>query len=614
MQTIESQDLSLGKLFDDFFVVPSYQREYVWEDKQVEQLLDDVHTEFTSADGADAEYFIGSLVTRRTPDGAYELIDGQQRVTTAFLVLCSIRDYLRVIDPNFQLPALESQISANGIDREGNNVFRYRVTLQYDDSAGLLEKIGHGMDVDRITARTRSTENVLNAYQQIRTFLEGEFGRDRAAVQRFYAYFTLQVKLIRVNTTSVAHALKVFETINDRGTGLDSMDLLKNLLFMQASQSEFEALKTRWKKLVDTLHEAEEKPLRFLRYYIFARFPVDRLKEEEIYDWFSNNAELAGYERAPIRFVDDLVEAAQAFVHFAKGKNTDGSLNPYLQNIGYLSWAARQHLIVLLASRHFDANEFLTLCRELENLLFVWLISREPTKELERLFARWTEELRRIQHPDQLEEFIESRIVPTKRKLVARFDLALRQLHEGSIQKYRMRYVLAKLTQYVDDEALGGGAAGRQLKHYLDGQKHVEHILPQTPVAGMPEEFGGGEAYYSLVRRLGNLVLLEQPINASISNQDFETKKHAYCRSTFFLTRSLGEPIQVGVNTRIDRVGRELLEFKCWTPDAIDRRQDMLRRLAYRVWDVPAEPGPVHAERSPLAGDPDIEAERYPDT
>jgi hypothetical protein len=104
----------------------------------------------------------------------------------------------------------------------------------------------------------------------------------------------------------------------------------------------------------------------------------------------------------------------------------------------------------------------------------------------------------------------------------------------------------------------------------------------------MLEGFGGHEAHHSLVRRLGNLALLEQPINASISNQDFETKKQAYRRSTFFLTRSLGEPIQVGVNTRIDRVGRELPEFESWTPNAIERRQDMLRRLAYRVWNVPA--------------------------
>ena len=78
-QTIESVDIPLGKLFSDFYVVPSYQREYVWEEKQVEQLLEDIHNEFAgNGDSASSEYFIGSIVVCLHPDGLYELIDGQQ--------------------------------------------------------------------------------------------------------------------------------------------------------------------------------------------------------------------------------------------------------------------------------------------------------------------------------------------------------------------------------------------------------------------------------------------------------------------------------------------------------------------------------------------------------
>jgi hypothetical protein len=55
------------------------------------------------------------------------------------------------------------------------------------------------------------------------------------------------------------------------------MDLLKNLLFMRARSSEFAALKTRWKELVDTLHKAGEKPLRFLRYFIHPNYAVETL-------------------------------------------------------------------------------------------------------------------------------------------------------------------------------------------------------------------------------------------------------------------------------------------------------------------------------------------------
>ncbi len=68
------------------------------------------------------------------------------------------------------------------------------------------------------------------------------------------------MKLIRIITPDITHALKVFETVNDRGVGLNAMDLLKNLLFMKASADSFEQLKKRWRDLVDTLELSREKP------------------------------------------------------------------------------------------------------------------------------------------------------------------------------------------------------------------------------------------------------------------------------------------------------------------------------------------------------------------
>src|SRR5438067_3819703 len=97
LQTIESKDVSLGELFGQFFVVPNFQREYVWETEQVRQLLEDINSEFSAYDrDPDSEYFIGTIVTCTTDDGVYHLIDGQQRMTTAYLVLCAVRDYHEV--------------------------------------------------------------------------------------------------------------------------------------------------------------------------------------------------------------------------------------------------------------------------------------------------------------------------------------------------------------------------------------------------------------------------------------------------------------------------------------------------------------------------------------
>lgn len=77
-------DLTVEKCFSNFFVVPDYQREYVWEaEKQVEQLLTDIEEAYSN--DAQKEYFIGTTVVFNN-NGSNELIDGQQRTTTMTLI------------------------------------------------------------------------------------------------------------------------------------------------------------------------------------------------------------------------------------------------------------------------------------------------------------------------------------------------------------------------------------------------------------------------------------------------------------------------------------------------------------------------------------------------
>src|SRR5579863_873319 len=95
MSAIESKDFTLGEIFRDFYAVPDYQREYVWGEEEVEQLLMDIRTEQGNDD--ETEYFIGSIVTCLNKQGRYDLIDGQQRMTTIFLTLCALRDRLRLL-------------------------------------------------------------------------------------------------------------------------------------------------------------------------------------------------------------------------------------------------------------------------------------------------------------------------------------------------------------------------------------------------------------------------------------------------------------------------------------------------------------------------------------
>jgi hypothetical protein len=591
---IESKDLSIEDLYKDFYTVPDFQREFVWERSEVERLLQDVHDGFYDEEGQliqGAEYFLGSIVVYRGKDGTLSLIDGQQRMTTIYLVLCAIRDLLRVINPEPNRPLL-SQIADASANDVGEEEFRHRLDLQYDDSKGILKKIvDEPASLDSVTEKTTSVLRIISAYRDIMEFLRVNADSSEKRLRLFYATFTKRVKLIRIITPSLTNALKVFETVNDRGVGLNAMDLLKNLLFMKTSPDEYPTLKQRWKELIDALHGCGEKPLRFLRYFIMAHFELDTskpLREDDIYDWFTRNTKVAGLDSHPLAFLRTLIECASAWSNFLGSRDVAGALNPYLKNLTLLSGAARQHFILLLAGRHLPPESFSRLCRAIENLFFCYIITREPTRTFERNFAAWTANLREAKDEHALNQFIEKRFSSDLANRRAAFDFAFKELTQARIQQYRMRYILAKMTQYIEQQAWSN-PAHENLDQYIASTVEVEHILPQNPTAEVLDSFDKRDQYDEYLSMLGNLTLLEKTINTSVSNDVFERKLPGYQQSGYLLTRSLAEKPKVGVNTQLNHAVEHLVSFAEWNSKSIERRQRMLVGLASLVWDMPGE-------------------------
>ncbi|MCC7361743.1 MAG: DUF262 domain-containing protein [Anaerolineales bacterium] len=589
---IEARTLNISDLLQDFYAVPDFQREYVWEESNVLSLLQDTFDEFSDDQGVllvgGKEYFIGSIVVCRDEKGTYQLIDGQQRMTTCYLTLCVIRD--RIAELGETPPdTLKQQIAASQQNPDtGDDEFRCRLVLQYEDSDQILDTIARSIvPIDQLPRDSRklSVKHILAAYDVIEAFLEDNFGNNVTAVKAFRGALTNRVKLIRIETPNLSHALKVFETVNARGVGLNAMDLLKNLIFMRASQSDFTVLKKIWEELTATIENSQEKPLRFLRYYILSHFAIDvhaGLREDDIYDWFRKNEVTCGIDKHPMQFAKELLSLARVYANYASAKDPLGNLSPYLKNIARFSGAARQHFILLLAGNQLSPEQFNEMCRVLEKLLFSYFITREQSKTLERNFATWSSDLRSVHGDGDLQAFISGRLNPEivshADQLEAQFSLISQKVVR---QQYRLRYIITKLTQFVQREAYKNpGDVG--LDQYWG--YHIEHILPQTPSTDVKSAFDKPELYFDYVQRLGNLALLEQPINSSISNGPYDGKKAGYHGSSLLLTKSMVESIKVGSNTTVNRIGRELLQFSTWDSAAIDARQQMLARLARRVW------------------------------
>ncbi len=138
---------------------------------------------------------------------------------------------------------------------------------------------------------------------------------------------------------------------------------------------------------------------------------------------------------------------------------------------------------------------------------------------------------------------------------------------------YRSLYV-AHLDEITADDVLG------------DTPDEIEHILPQNPSLQAELEFGT-RTDPAVAQRLGNLVLVEKSINASLGNKPFSQKRPVYQQSQLLLTRAIAERPKVGVNTLIDQAVANLEPFAEWNEDTVNRRQISLAALARVVWNLP---------------------------
>ncbi|MEJ3621397.1 DUF262 domain-containing protein [Brachymonas wangyanguii] len=607
MARIENHKYSIEEAFREcFYIVPDYQREYVWTDKEVHQLLEDIGEQIDV--GTTREYFIGTVLVSPTDQkNHYEVIDGQQRLTTFFLLLCALRHLLQQEPEAQHLNRLisDSYTGSTGI------VTRLKLDPRYESAAEVMAKVVE-INGDPVAVRSGvqasgiasfgSLENIINAYSTLYRYLKDNYD-DAAKLKRYWFYLATNVVFIQIST-DVSSALKIFETINERGVGLNPMDLLKNLLFTQVKQAQFTQLKDEWKKITKPLEKEKEKPLRFLRYFLMANYVIKNergdavVREDEIYDWFiaKDNAALCDYAGKPFEFVRKVIRNVEHYLAFANGLGNDGKPSLAMDSLKRLAGGAFSlHFVLLLAAANFPKPLFDHFVAQLESFLFYYIFTKTPTKDLERSFSQWADELRAIAEASdpvkqkvQLNAFIAERFEKNMAGKSQELADALKRFTLYSMQQYRTRYLLARLTQHVE-MAFSGLKVPGSLEPFTNLE--IEHILPNKPeddLRGKWATENPGMAYDDYKNRLGNLTLLEKPINIVAGNDFYAGKQVEYGKSGNYLTRSLVALTDVGQNTSISRINAKLEAFPAWNAASIEKRHAMLIALAQDVWKTTA--------------------------
>ncbi|WP_399680251.1 DUF262 domain-containing protein [Xenophilus sp.] len=604
MARIENHKYSIEEAFREcFYIVPDYQREYVWTDKEVHQLLEDIGEQIDA--GTTREYFIGTVLVSPTDQkNHYEVIDGQQRLTTFFLLLCALK---HMFQGEPQRQTVSGLISTSYTDGDGETRTSLKLEPRYENAGEVITKLVE-LDADPQTVRAGiqsagiasfgSLENLVNAYSTLYRYLKDNYD-SAAKLKKYWGYLANNVVFIQIST-DVSSALKIFETINERGVGLNPMDLLKNLLFTQVKQAQFTQLKDEWKKITKPLEKEKEKPLRFLRYFLMANYVIknDRgdavVREDEIYDWFvdKDNAALCDYANKPFEFVRKVIRNVEHYLAFSNGRGNDGKPSLAMDSLKRLAGGAFSlHYVLLLAAANFPKPLFDHFVAQLESFLFYYIFTKTPTKDLERSFSQWADELRAIaaatdpvKQKVQLNAFIADRFDTNMAGKSQELVDALRRFTLYSMQQYRTRYLLARLTQHVE-MAFSGLKTPGSLEPFT--KLEIEHILPDNPKEELRGKWGAensGAGYDDCKNRLGNLTLLEKPINIVAGNDFYTAKQAEYRKSGNYLTRSLVELTSVGQNTSISRINEKLKAFPAWDAKAIEARHGLLITLAQDVW------------------------------
>lgn len=587
---IKYSSMNVQNCFKNFYLVPDYQREYVWGETQVNQLLSDL-LESYQADSK-KEYFLGSVVVYQNEDGFFELIDGQQRTTTFFLMVCAFRQIYKELGLDDSI--LSGLVFEKKFNALGDPIEHYRLTLQYTDAADYLVRISN--DEETPQQVTASGKKLFEAYENIKATLKNNF-QDTQSLKLFFMFFFEKVIFIQIETSHIGDALKIFETINQRGIGLNPVDLLKNLIFRQVEKNQFGALNQKWKTIVDGLEKAGEKPLRFIRYFIMANYDIDAkdnpggvVREDAIYSWFIKNDEQCQYQKHPLKFVDLMKECEVSYVNFIEGRDRNGE-NVYLQNISRLGGGSyKYHLMLLLPARNLPDDLFTHLCKQVESLIYYVIITKQSTNELERIFAQWSGIIKKIKTKDDLNNFINDYVVRTVNSWMTNYDMSFMTLGQKNMQQYRVRYILAKLAQYMDMQKQASVTPG-PLTEYIKSGIEIEHILPFTRNDELMNLYPDETEYDIMKSRLGNLTLLEKVINIVIGNHNFyDIKVAEYEKSKFYMTRSINHLDIIGVNNSVTNLNKLLKSWSTWDASTIEERQKVLCDISLLTWTIKPMP------------------------
>lgn len=267
------------------YIVEGYQRRYSWE-SQVSRFVKDI---FFIQEEKLEEYYLGSIVLIEKSPNNFQIIDGQQRLTTILIFLSVLRElssnkkFKEKIDSYFFFENKDKRFYKLTLNGAYNDFFINFVLSEQSEK--YREEINPH-------PKMHSKKLIGNAFLEIKKLMESKIAKEGLNLEIFisdiFDVLTKNVNLMKIKTKSIPDASLIFETLNTRGKTLEDFENIKNHIFGHAHRSQFEQIKSTWEELLNNY--STQKFSRYIMIHYISKYK--KIMKSELFDEFVNNKKI----------------------------------------------------------------------------------------------------------------------------------------------------------------------------------------------------------------------------------------------------------------------------------------------------------------------------------
>ncbi|TDF35133.1 DUF262 domain-containing protein [Alteromonadaceae bacterium M269] len=540
---------------DNKFKVPLYQRDYSWNKTHWNDLWLDIETNRKQG----TKHYMGSIVLVSKHKKEYDIIDGQQRLTTLTILVLAVVDTLNdLVRQEIDIENNEKRIAlliADFIGKKSLSSLNYENKIELNESnnpffSTYLTNFRKPVNIKSAIKSNKLLYDCFNHYKEL--VKEEVFQKDNvSSLISFVEYISDSLLFIQITATDDLSAYLIFETLNDRGLDLSVTDLLKNYLFSIVAESDKSHVKNIWDVSIN--HVSYSGFPRFLRHY-----------------WMMQNGLIP--EKELFKTVKRHINTPKSAFELLNSMSEISEIYSALSDPNHQLWEGQDRV-----RKHIrELNLFnVTQCYPLLINAYLYLDQED-----------WIGTLR-ICSVISFRYMIISGLNPNA--LEAKYNDACKAINSGTAKNARDIFsILSSL--YVSDEDFERVFESKSIRtkrsaklaryviysienhlsihdfDYEHDSGSLEHILPENPSDSW-NEFFPKDIEENFIYRLGNFTLLESDKNRIIGNKSFDEKCSVYNTSRYELSNRFG--------------------YQRWDQNNLNSRQRYLAKQAKSVWSLP---------------------------